>query len=164
MNTDKKLSILFVCLGNICRSPLAEAILHHRLDEKGLTDEIWVDSAGTGDWHVGSVADPRSISIAEDNNILLRGKARCVNYKDFHSFDYILAMDRQNLADLKHLQEQHGGKAKVRLFREFDTSAELPMDVPDPYYGGTEGFQDIFIIMDRTCQTIVNRLIEDKGL
>ncbi len=161
MTTNNQPSILFVCLGNICRSPLAAAILRHHLAEKGMTTKIRVDSAGTGNWHVGSAADPRSISVAKTNDITLDGRARQVTQEDFHDFDYIFAMDRQNFKDLQTLQERYGGKANIKLFREFDTATESALDVADPYYGGTTGFQDLFEILDRTCWMIIDHLIEE---
>ena len=164
MTTHNTLSVLFVCLGNICRSPLAEGIFSQRLSEKNLDNKIRVDSAGTGDWHIGSPADPRSISVAEENKIVLDGKARLVRQEDFHCFDYIFAMDRHNLNDLEDLQRQHGGKAKIRLFREFDTSTESTLDVPDPYYGGIEDFRDAFDLLDSTCREIIDHLVEKLAL
>lgn len=164
MTTHNTLSVLFVCLGNICRSPLAEGIFSQRLSEKNLDNKIRVDSAGTGDWHIGSPADPRSISVAEENKIVLDGKARLVSQEDFHCFDYIFAMDRHNLNDLEDLQRQHGGKAKIRLFREFDTSTESTLDVPDPYYGGIEDFRDAFDLLDSTCRQIIDHLVEKFAL
>lgn len=160
MTTHNQLSILFVCLGNICRSPLAEAILRHHLAEKCMTTQIRVDSAGTGAWHVGSGADPRSLSVAKANDITLDGSARQVTEEDFHTFDYIFAMDQQNFMDLTILQERYGSKANIKLFREFDIAEESALDVPDPYYGGLKGFQDLFQILDRTCWAIIDHLNE----
>lgn len=161
MIPNSPLSILFVCLGNICRSPLAEAILRHRLTETHMNANVYIDSAGTGDWHTGRSADDRSISVARRNGITLDSNARQVIPEDFHIFDYILAMDRQNQQDLEALKILHGGKAIIKLFLEFDVADKSVLDVPDPYYGGTEGFQHLFQMLDKTCLLIINQLVDE---
>ena len=152
------MSVLFVCLGNICRSPLAEGVLSHRLEEAGLSDRVHVDSAGTGAWHVGQAPDVRSIEVAERNGIVLQGRARRTRIEDFFEFDLVLAMDRSNLRDLKDLESGSGSDAAIRLFREFDSDPDGDPDVPDPYYGGQGGFDRVFEIVDRTCAALVDHL------
>ena len=161
MTTRRDVSVLFVCLGNICRSPLGEGVLVHRLDEEGLSDRVSVDSAGTGAWHQGEPPDPRSTEVALRHGIPLRGRARRVRAEDFYDFDYIFAMDDDNLQDLRHLESQGDGGARLTLFREFDPVRDEPLDVPDPYYGGTDGFDVMFEMIDRTCAAFVEHLASE---
>ena len=158
MTSPYEVSVLFVCLGNICRSPLAEGVLAHRLEAAGLAHRVSVDSAGTGAWHVAKHPDARSRAVAERNGIELLGRARKVGLEDFFEFQLILAMDRSNLRDLKNLASGSGSDAAIRLFREFDPEANGDPDVFDPYYGGTAGFDRVFDIVDRTCAALVEHL------
>lgn len=161
MTGKHDVSVLFVCLGNICRSPLGEGVLAHRLGNKGLTDRVRVDSAGTGAWHRGETPDPRSTEVAMHHGITLRGRARLVSVEDFHEFDYIFAMDRTNLQDLRHLESQTEGGALLGLFREFDPEQDGDLDVPDPYYGGADGFDLMFDMVDRTCAAFIEHLLSE---
>ncbi len=161
MTAKHDISILFVCLGNICRSPLGEGVLAHRLEEEDLSDRVRVDSAGTGAWHQGEPPDPRSTDVALRHGITLGGRARRVSVEDFHEFDYILAMDRSNLQDLRHLESQGEGGALLTLFREFDPQQDGDLDVPDPYYGGPDGFDLMFDMVDRTCAAFVEHLLSE---
>ena len=158
MSTKHEVSVLFVCLGNICRSPLGEGVLAHRLEEEDLSDRVRVDSAGTGAWHEGEPPDSRSTDVARRHGIDLGGRARRVRVEDFHEFDYIFAMDRSNLRDLRHLEQEAGGGAVLALFRDFDPSADEDLDVPDPYYGGPDGFDLMFEMIDRSCAAFVEHL------
>jgi protein-tyrosine phosphatase len=142
--------ILFVCLGNICRSPSAEAVMNGLIAREGI-EGIEIDSAGTGDWHVGNPADPRAIAAATDRGVEVSGRARQVRPSDFEDFDLILAMDRANHADL--LAMEGADPAKVRLFREMAGQGEL--DVPDPYYGGEDGFGEVLDILERGCEVVL---------
>ncbi len=161
MSATPELSVLLVCLGNICRSPLAEGVLAHRLAEAGLAERVRVDSAGTGAWHVGQAPDARSAAVARKNGIELVGCARRVRLEDFFEFDYVLAMDRSNLYDLEDLEAGSGSEAIVRLFRDFDPEQDGDLDVPDPYYGGSDGFDRVFQMIDRTCAALVDRLAQE---
>ncbi len=161
MTTKPDVSVLFVCLGNICRSPLGEGVLAHRLEEEDLSDRVRVDSAGTGAWHLGEPPDPRSTEVAIRHGIALQGRARRVSVEDFHEFDYIFAMDRTNLRDLRHLESQGEGGALLTLFREFDPHKDGDLDVPDPYYGGADGFDLMFDMVDRTCAAFVEHLLSE---
>ena len=161
MTAKYDVSVLFVCLGNICRSPLGEGILAHRLEEEDLSNRVHVDSAGTGAWHQGDPPDPRSSEVAMRHGIALRGRARLVSVEDFHEFDYIFAMDRTNLRDLRHLESQGEGGALLTLFREFDPHRDGDLDVPDPYYGGPEGFDLMFDMVDRTCAAFIEHLLSE---
>ena len=160
MTSNHDISVLFVCLGNICRSPLAEGVLLHRLEAAGLSDRVSVDSAGTGAWHVGQRPDTRSIAVAAKNGIELPGTARRVRLEDFFEFHFVLAMDRSNLEDLKDLESGSESDAAIRLFLEFDPQEENDMEVPDPYYGGPDGFERVFEMVDRTCVALVEHLQE----
>jgi protein-tyrosine phosphatase len=152
-------AILFVCLGNICRSPLAEGVFLHLARERGVAHRLQVDSAGTGGWHVGNPPDPRAQAVARENGVILGSRARQVDPGDAEAFDLILAMDRANLADLRrHLPP--GGRAELRLFRDFDPTAspEDEAEVPDPYYGGPEGFQEVYEMVHRSCEALLDHL------
>ena len=158
MTATYDVSVLFVCLGNICRSPLGEGVLAHRLEDEDLSNRVRVDSAGTGAWHQGEPPDPRSTEVATRHGITLWGRARRVSVADFHEFDYIFAMDRTNLRDLRHLESQAEGGALLTLFREFDPDQDGDLDVPDPYYGGPDGFDLMFDMVDRTCAAFIEHL------
>lgn len=156
-------SVLFVCLGNICRSPLAEGVFRHRVNEGGLRDRFEIDSAGTGGWHVGNPPDPRSRAVAEANGLSLDGQAaRRVSPDDFDRFDWIVAMDRSNARDLEALRGEgdtplQRRRARIVLLRDFDPE---PGDgqVPDPYYGGPGGFDDVYAMIDRSCAGLLEHL------
>ena len=158
-----RISVLFVCLGNICRSPLAEGVMLHHLSVAAIDGPVRVDSAGTGAWHAGEPPDPRACAVAEMNGVRLNGSARRVVPEDFHDFDYILAMDGANLRDLEDLQASSGGNARVALFRAYDPLGKGDADVPDPYYGGSSGFDRVYEMVDRTCRELVERLSADMS-
>lgn len=158
MSTQSGTSVLFVCLGNICRSPLAEGVFQHLVDERGLGSRFVVDSAGTGGWHVGERPDPRSEKVAAEHGIHLAGSARRLEADDLREFDHVIVMDRQNLADVRQLHDLHGGPAEIRLLREFDEQADRDLDVPDPYYGGPDGFEKVFRMVFRSCEGLLTAL------
>ena len=157
--------ILFVCMGNICRSPTAEGVMRHVLAEEGLEDRIEVDSAGTGGWHVGDPPDSRSTAAARARGIVLDGAARQVRASDFTDFDLLLCADRENLAALRRIAPM-GTEGKIRLLREFDPhSAGAPdLDVPDPYYGGDEGFEHVLDLVEAACRGLLDALRADGRL
>jgi protein-tyrosine phosphatase len=150
--------VLFVCLGNICRSPTAEGVLRHQLREAGLADRVEVASAGTGDWHVGKPPDKRTQLAARLRGYDLSGqRAQQASAADFSRYDLILAMDHSNLGNLKRLQPANA-KAELDLFlRRYDGAVE---EVPDPYYGGEQGFERVLDLIERACKGLV---IELKG-
>ena len=150
--------VLFVCLGNICRSPTAEGVLRHKLRTAGLTGQVDVASAGTGDWHVGNPPDRRSQAAALRRGYDLSAqRAQQVTRADFSSYDLILAMDQSNLRNLKALQPAQG-KAELDLFlRRYQSSVD---DVPDPYYDGEHGFEQVLDLIEQACDLLV---IELKG-
>jgi protein-tyrosine phosphatase len=146
------LRLLFVCLGNICRSPTAEGVMRSLLREAGLEDEVEVDSAGTGDWHLGDPPDPRAAAAARRRGIALDGEARQVAPRDFERYDLLLAADRSTLTRLRALAPDERAREKVRLLREFDPDAADP-DVPDPYYAG--GFDEVVEIVEAACRGLL---------
>lgn len=145
--------ISFVCLGNICRSPTAESVMRHLVAQAGLDDAIAIESAGTGSWHIGHAADPRSREEATRRGIVMEGTARQFDPDDFARLDLVLAMDHQNAADLIARAPDPTARAKVRLLREFDPTLAAGADraVPDPYYGGPDGFAEVFDMVERAC-------------
>jgi len=150
-------SLLFVCLGNICRSPLAEGVMRRLVSDSGLEGDVHVDSAGTAAYHAGEGPDPRSVAVAVDRGgITLEGRARRVVPSDFESFDWIFAMDTSNLRDLEHQRRHRGGKARLTLLRAFDPDAPgKDAEVPDPYYGGPDGFDLIYDQIERSCRSFL---------
>ncbi|MBB4662957.1 low molecular weight protein-tyrosine-phosphatase [Conexibacter arvalis] len=145
--------ILFVCLGNICRSPTAEAVMTRLVADAGLAGEIEIESAGTGAWHVGNPPDARATAAAAGRGFEMRSVARQVTEADFDRFDLLIAMDRDNLRNLRRLAPDAEAAGKARLLREFDpASAGAPdLDVPDPYYGGAEGFDHVLDLVEAAC-------------
>ncbi|MEZ5333626.1 MAG: low molecular weight protein-tyrosine-phosphatase, partial [Thermoanaerobaculia bacterium] len=152
--------VLFVCLGNICRSPTAEGVLRGLIERRGLGSEVEVDSAGTGAWHVGQRADPRMRRAAAARGYDLSSLARQVRAEDFERFDLVIAMDRDNLADLEALNG--GPRASLRLFSSF-LPAGSPPDVPDPYYGGAEGFDRVLDLVEEGSPAILDSLVGEPG-
>jgi low molecular weight protein-tyrosine phosphatase len=152
--------ILFVCLGNICRSPTAEGVMRALVREAGLEDEIELDSAGTGGWHVGDPPDRRATAAARKRGIALEGQARTVTRQDFEDFDLLLAMDRANLRALQQMAPDEQARAKVRMLREFDpaSAGARDLDVPDPYYGGDQGFEHVLDVVERACRHLLDDL------
>ena len=156
--------ICFVCLGNICRSPTAEAVMRHLVEEAGLDDRIAIESAGTGDWHVGGARDRRSRAVGAARGIPLEGEAQQFTRSDFERFDHVLAMDRANRDELLRLARDDRDRAKVRLLRSFEPGAPPDAEVPDPYYGGPRGFEEVFDICERACRGLLAHLKRDHGV
>ena len=153
-------SICFVCLGNICRSPTAEIVMRALVDEAGLADRIRVSSAGTGDWHVGNGADERMASVLVDQGYDVSAHhARQFQRDWFADHDLVVAMDRSNARDLRRLAPP-GEEGKVRLLTSYDPEA-TDEDVPDPYYGGPDGFVDVLAIVERGCRGLLDELRAD---
>ncbi|KWI54471.1 phosphotyrosine protein phosphatase [Burkholderia pseudomultivorans] len=152
-----RVAICFVCLGNICRSPTAEGVMRHHVDAAGLADRIDVDSAGTGDWHVGEPPDTRAQAAARLRGYDLSAlRARQVGAADFERFDLLLAMDEANLAELRRrCPPQH--RDKVRLLMEFAPGA-TETEVADPYFGGAQGFEQVLDQIERACEGLLQTL------
>ena len=155
MGPAKTVEICFVCLGNICRSPLAEGVFQHLINAENLQEKILVHSAGTGHWHVGSPPDSRMRATAKRRGIALNSIAEQFQPGDFRRFDLVLAMDQSNLRTLQYMCSADVADDKLKLFRSFDPRANGNEDVPDPYYGGDSGFENVFDIVHRTCPQIL---------
>jgi protein-tyrosine phosphatase len=156
----KRTRVLFVCLGNICRSPLAEGVFLHLVREAGLEHRFEVDSAGTGDWHVGERPDARATAVALKHGVELPSRARQVTPGDLDAFDHVLAMDGENLRDLRRLA-RGGSRADIRLLRAHDPARAADVggdDVPDPYYGGPSGFELVYEMVHRSCTALLAEL------
>jgi protein-tyrosine phosphatase len=155
----KPIRVLFVCTGNICRSPTAEGVFKHVVEEAGLADRITSDSAGTGDYHVGEAPDPRAQSAALGRGYDISPLcARRVRVRDFSEFDYILAMDETHVRQLRRLSPPEHA-AKVRLFMEFAGQGS-PREVPDPYYGGAQGFERVLDMVEQAACGLLDHLQE----
>ncbi len=152
----RPLTVLTVCLGNICRSPTAEAALQEAAAEAGI--ELEVRSAGTGGWHVGEPPDQRMRAAAARVGLTIDGAAERVDPAALDDADLVLAMDRSNLTDLERLAVSAGIDTPIVLFREFDPAATSEVEVPDPYYGGADGFEEVVAICRRTATTLVGLL------
>jgi protein-tyrosine phosphatase len=157
MSGNLKHKVLFVCLGNICRSPTAHGFFQHLVESRGLSDSITVDSCGTGDWHIGHPPDSRASAEALKRGYDLSGlRARQVSPDDFERFDYILAMDQKNLKDLQAIcPAGYGGR--LDLFLAFARDTELT-EVPDPYYGGDEGFADVLDLIEDASEGLLEEI------
>lgn len=157
----EKIKILFVCMGNICRSPTAEGVFRHQVTEAGQTDKIIIDSAGTHAYHIGSSPDRRAQQAALQRGYDLSSlRGRQVGPGDFHEFDYILAMDKENLVNLSHIcpsQEQH----KLKLFMEFSRGFS-EREVPDPYYGGNQGFENVLNMVEDAASGLLEEILARK--
>lgn len=154
--------ITCVCLGNICRSPMAEAVLRRRFGHAGLSRDVVVDSAGTGAWHVGEGADPRALTTLQAAGYDLSHSARRFEPEWLERSQLILAMDRDNYDALVALAERHDVVPEhVRLLRSFDPSAAPGAEVPDPYYGGADGFADVLAMIERAAQGVVAHVTAD---
>ena len=157
--------VLFVCLGNICRSPVAEGVFKEKVREKGLEGQIFCDSAGTSAYHIGESPDARSRANALENGITLQHAARQFTSEDLEDFHYVLAMDKSNLHNILELKDslQQAGPAAIHLMRAFDPQPGN-QEVPDPYFGGADGFQQVFDILDRSCERFLEEVIKEHAL
>lgn len=154
----EKTRICFVCLGNIVRSPLAENLFQSVVEEAGVADRYQVDSAGTSGWHLDEPPDGRMRRVAAARGLNYTGRARRFSREDFNRFDLIVAMDASNREDLMDLAPNAEARAKVRLLREFDPHGGPNVPVPDPYYGGIDGFEEVYQIVERSCRGLFEAL------
>ena len=150
---NESVSVLFVCLGNICRSPSAEGVFRQVVDRAGLADRVTIDSCGTGHWHIGEAPDARARAAAAERGIDIGGlRARQFQESDLTNFDYVLVMDQQNLTDVDRVWERTGG-TRPELFLNFASSPDK--DVPDPYYGGEQGFEKVLDLIHEASQGLL---------
>ena len=163
MAPSKPFEICFVCLGNICRSPLAEGVFQALINEEGLENQIIIHSAGTGNWHVGAAPDARMQATARNKGIQLTSRGQQIQVGDIRRYDLILAMDRSNLEAIEYLCSLETAAKKLRLFRSFDPEVDGNLDVPDPYYGRDHGFEHVFQIVHRTCPPILEYVKSQMG-
>jgi protein-tyrosine phosphatase len=152
-------SVLFVCLGNICRSPAAEGVMQELINAQGLTDTIHVDSAGTSGYHIDAPADKRMRAAAQARGINLTSRSRMVSPRDLVEFDLIVAMDRTNYRELLALSD--GSHNKIRMLSDY-LDASWPRDVPDPYYGGDAGFEEVLNMLEVACPKMLKALTQDE--
>ncbi len=153
-----KVSVCFVCLGNICRSPTAEGVFRHLVGEAGLGDRIHIDSAGTAAYHAGESPDPRSTEHAARRGIRLAGQARQFLAKDFERFDYVLAMDAANFLELQRQVKSETARKRLFHCRDFDGASPKGASVPDPYYGGETGFEEVLDLCEAACRGLLEHI------
>lgn len=157
--------ILFVCLGNICRSPLAKAIFNHQISEKGLGEKYVADACGTSNYHVGDRPDPRTIRNARQHSIEIDHIGRQISVQDFSNFDLILTMDRSNLQYVNDLSAKSQNlKADIKMIRAYDPESLGLQDVPDPWYGNEQGFEEVFQMILRSCEELIQQLEKGKAI
>ena len=153
---SEQVSVLFVCLGNICRSPSAEGLFRHVVESAGLADKVRIDSCGTGDWHVGRAPDARARAAAAKRGVDIGGlRARQFQESDLAEFDYVLVMDHQNLADVQRIRTRVGG-TQPELFLSYGHS--IHDEVPDPYYGGGQGFETVLDLIQEASEGLLLQL------
>ena len=153
------MNVLFVCLGNICRSPAAEGVFLHLLNERGLSDRFVVDSAGTGGWHTGNPADRRMQAAAARRGIQLLSRARQISLDDLSDFDLVLTMDDANLAAVQGLAREAGNRATATVRPMLSYSQRFSeTEVPDPYYGGEAGFEHVLDLLEDACSNLLDEL------
>lgn len=160
----ERIGVLFVCLGNICRSPLAEGIFRMLVIEAGMQDWFRIDSAGTSGYHQGDAPDPRTCAVAEQRGIVLEHTARRVRPADLEQFDYVLAMDRENLERLELLRDGRGTPAQIALLRAFEPDSPPGAEVPDPYYDEDGGFEEVHEMIERACRGLLAHICAERAL
>jgi protein-tyrosine phosphatase len=161
-----KINVSFVCLGNICRSPMAEGVFKQLVEQAGLADEFRIESAAIGGWHIGEPPDRRAQSTARAHGLSLTSRARQIQPDDFKRLDALIALDTEVAEALRHLALTPADRTKVCLLREFDPVLDIQpgaarptdLDVPDPYYGGPEGFEDAFQMIERSSRGLLASL------
>jgi protein-tyrosine phosphatase len=162
LRTGRMIRVCFVCLGNICRSPTAEGVLLQLVEERKLSHLIAVESAGTAAYHEGEGPDRRSIQAAKARGIPVGGRARQFVARDFERFDYVLALDEQNLANLERLKPA-ASPCHLGLLLDFDAESSAGSSVPDPYYGGREGFDLVIDLCQRACHGLLTHILEQQA-
>lgn len=158
MSQGERIGVLFVCLGNICRSPLAKSVFRQIVRDAGLDHRVHVDAAGTSAYHIGSGPDARTVATARERGLEVEHSARQVHATDFERFDYILAMDRENLRNTERVRDLSGHERDVLLLRTFDPEANGEDEVPDPWFGEEEGFVAVQQMIERSCQALFEHI------
>lgn len=154
---EKPFKVLFVCLGNICRSPTAEGLMQHLVNEAGLQNYFEIDSAGTSAWHAGEPANSKTRSVAASHGVRIRSRARQIDPRDLDDFDLLVAMDDENYQNLMALASTGVQRARICRMRDFDPNPE-DGQVPDPYFGGLHGFENVYQIVKRSCEHLLKAL------
>ncbi len=164
MSKTGKYNVLFICLGNICRSPAAQAVMQAMVDERGLTDRFYIDSAGIGGWHIGDLPDKRMRVHARPRGYELTHRARKVQSSDFEDFDLIVGMDASNVDDLCNLAMTLEQQDKVVMMGDYIRQYPNYDHVPDPYYEGSEGFELVLDLLQDACDNLLDRIIEQNNI
>ena len=164
MTESSKYNVLFICLGNICRSPAAQAVMQRMVDERGLTDRFFIDSAGIGGWHIGDLPDKRMRVHARPRGYELTHRARKVKSADFEDFDLIVGMDATNVDDLCSLAATIEQKDKVVMMGDYIRRFPHHDYVPDPYYEGSEGFELVLDLLEDACDNLLNQIIKQNNI
>jgi protein-tyrosine phosphatase len=159
-----RIGVLFVCLGNICRSPLAEGVFRDIVEREELGDRFRIDSAGTSDYHIGDAPDRRTVAEARSRGLELDHAARQMKDADLDRFDYIIAMDASNLGRIERLARRAPRSAELHLLRAFDPEAGDDLEVPDPYFGGADGFANVQDMVERACAGLLRHIREQHAL
>lgn len=157
---DQAVRVCFVCLGNICRSPTAEGVMRKLVSDADMESLIEIDSAGTAAYHVGERPDPRAREAALQRGISLDSRARRFEHEDFDRFDYVLAMDSENLENLRFLASAPEHVDKTFLLRNFDPCSAAEAEVPDPYYGGDAGFEEVLDLCEAACRALLEKIAD----
>jgi protein-tyrosine phosphatase len=155
---DVPYRVLFVCMGNICRSPMAESVFRAKIDSAGLGDRVDVDSAGTGGWHLGEPADPRAAAVLGRRGYVSTHAARKMRSVWLDQRDLVVVMDAENLADLTRLMPDPSYASKLRLLRSFDPGAREPLDLPDPYYGAVRDFESVLDMVETATDGLLDHV------
>ena len=164
MSETGKYNVLFICLGNICRSPAAQAVMQAMVDERGLSDRFYIDSAGIGGWHIGDLPDKRMRVHARPRGYELTHRARKVRSADFEDFDLIVGMDASNVDDLCNLAMTLEQQDKVVMMGDYIRQYPTYDHVPDPYYEGSEGFELVLDLLEDACDNLLDRIIEQNNI
>jgi protein-tyrosine phosphatase len=159
MTERDRIGVLFVCLGNICRSPLAKSVFLQLVREAGLADRFDVDAAGTSSYHIGDGPDARTVAVARRRGLEVEHVARQLHATDFERFDYIVVMDRENLRNTERVRDRAGHDREIHLLRSFDPEANGVDEVPDPWFGGEEGFVEVQDMIERSCRALLEHIL-----